>query len=232
MRLPARGSREELWWSAEPGELALPLCDRVESVAYETLQATLALTEADFAAAIYAGFPGCLTPDAGLVAACLGAYGSEATPGWWQLRVEDQPQQRTAERRKIVKHLLALGKRMGYRSVKWDPFDVAWFEGQTVREAFTARWQAVVSDVPALAGAGGRARMYLVIPGGRAALVSYKLVHNPLWQQAVEEGGWWFIKYRHIRQLVAQPEVDEYTLRTVVGLDPIVERETAQLPLF
>jgi hypothetical protein len=232
VRLPAHGSREELWWLSEPGELAPPLCDRVESVAYEILQDTLALTETDFAAAIYARFPGCLTPDSGLVAACLAAYGSETTPGWWQLRAEDQTRPRTAERLEIAQHLSALGQRMGYRSVKWDPFDVAWFEGQTVRAAFAVRWQAVVSDVPALGGAGGGARMYLVIPGGRAALVSYKLVRNPLWQQAVEDDDWWFIKYRHIRQLVEQPEVDEYMLRTVVGLDPIVERETAQLPLF
>jgi hypothetical protein len=48
----------------------------------------------------------------------------------------------------------------------------------------------------------------------------------------MDEHGWWFIKYRHVRQLVDRPEVDEYALRTIVGLDPIVERETAQLPLF
>jgi hypothetical protein len=73
---------------------------------------------------------------------------------------------------------------------------------------------------------------YLVIPGGRAALVSYKLAHNPPWQQALDEGGWRFIKYRHVRQLVAQPDVDEYALRTIIGLDPIVEKESVQLSLF
>jgi hypothetical protein len=231
-RLPGHGSREELWWLTEPDELDPPLCDRVEAAAYEILQDTLALTEADFVAALYARFPGCLTPGAGLVTACLVAYGSEATPGWWQLRGEDQPLQRTAERSKIVKHLVALGKRMGYRAVKQQPFDVVWLDGQTVRSAFVVRWQAVVSDMAALGRACDGASMYLVIPGGRAALVSYKLAHNPLWQRTVDRDGWWFIKYRHIRQLIAQPEVDEYSFRTVVGLDPIVERETAQLPLF
>jgi hypothetical protein len=63
-------------------------------------------------------------------------------------------------------------------------------------------------------------------------LVSYKLARNPHWQQAVDSAGWRFIKYRHVRQLVAQAEVDEYALRTIVGLDPIVEREAAQIPLF
>jgi hypothetical protein len=91
---------------------------------------------------------------------------------------------------------------------------------------------AAVSEVLALDGKLDGAQPYLVIPGGRAALVSYKLAHNPLWQQTVDVSGWRFIKYRHVRQLVAQAEIDEYTLRTVTGLDPIVERESAQIPLF
>ena len=95
------------------------------------------------------------------------------------------------------------------------------------------RWQAAVGEALALGGQAAGAHPYLVIPGGRAALVSYKLAHNPLWQQAVDEAGWRFIKYRHVRQLVAQPEVDEYALQTIVGLDPIVEQEAgASFPLF
>ena len=94
------------------------------------------------------------------------------------------------------------------------------------------RWQATVGEVLALSEQVAGARPYLVIPGGRAALVSYKLAQNPVWQRTVDDFGWWFIKYRHVRKLIDQPEVDEYTLRTIVGLDPIVEQESAQLPLF
>ena len=223
---------EELWWLADPEGLAPPLCDRVEAAAYRVLQDVLALTEADFAGRVYAQFPGGLTPDAALVAACLRAYGSQPTPGYWQLRQEDLPAARQAERAVIVGSLLALGRRLGYRTDVQEPFDAAWFEGQRVRAVFAVRWQAMVSEVLSLSEPIAGARPYLVIPGGRAALVSYKLAHNPLWQQTVDEHGWWFIKYRHVRQLVDRPEVDEYALRTIVGLDPIVERETAQLPLF
>jgi len=69
-------------------------------------------------------------------------------------------------------------------------------------------------------------------PRRRAELASYKLAHNPLWQATLDEAGWRFIKYRHVRQLMAQQEVDEYALRAIVGLDPIVEREAVQIPLF
>ncbi len=232
VRLQADEAGEELWWLVEPGNVAPPLCDRVEARAYQVLQEALALTEAEFAARLYARFPGVLTPAAELVAHCLRAYGHEPTPGYWQLREEDLPGAREAEREAIIKHLLALGGRLGYQAQPWSPFDVAWFEGGTARAVFVVRWEAVVSEALGLGEQAGGAKPHLVIPGGRAALVSYKLAHNPLWQQAVDQGGWWFIKYRHVRQLVGQPEVDEYTLRTIVGLDPIVERETAQLPLF
>jgi len=90
----------------------------------------------------------------------------------------------------------------------------------------------MMGEVLALSGLASETIPYFVIPGGRAALVNYKLAHNPLWQQAMDEANWRFIKYRHVRQLVAQPDVDEYALRTIIGLDPIVEKEQAQLSLF
>jgi hypothetical protein len=223
---------EDLWWLADPADVAPPLSDRVEDCAYQVLLDALTLTETDLIARVYASFPGMLTPDAALVSTSLRAYGREPTPGYWQLRKEDLPEARQSERQHIVASLLVLGQRLGYRTRPWEPFDAAWFEAERPRAAFVVRWQAAVSEALSLGKHTAGANPYLVIPGGRAALVSYKLGRNPLWQEQVDEAGWRFIKYRHIRQLVAQPEVSEYTLRTIVGLDPIVERESAQIPLF
>ena len=232
LRLPAAEGAEATWWLAHPAEVAAPLTDRIEAAAYEVLHGALALSETDFQAALYARFPGPLTPDAELVATCLHAYGREPTPGYWQLRNEDLPGARQSEQQVLVENLLKLGHRLGYSAEPWPPFDAAWFEGPQPRAAFAVRWQAAVGEALALSAQAASANPYLVIPGGRAALVSYKLTHNPLWQVAVEEAGWRFIKYRHVRQLAAQSEVDEYALRTIIGLDPIVEQEGAQLPLF
>ena len=242
---PAAGptaASEALYWLARPRGLADPLSDRVEVQAHKILREGWQegqgepLAETGFARALYAQFPGPLTPDRGLIAACLGSYGQRTRSGRWQLRPEDLPQARDAEREEIIVQLLALGRRLGYGSQRWDPFDVAWLQGEAVQALFVVRWRAAVSELltlePLLAGGAASGRAYLVVPGGRAALVSYKLGHNPLWRRAVEERGWRFIKYRHVRQLATQDEVDEYQLRTIVGLDPIVEREGAQIPLF
>lgn len=232
VQLPDSKRNETLWWLADPGGLFPPLCDRVEGATYEILQSTLALTEADFAEAVYDQFPGVLTPEADLVATCLRAYGREESPGYWQLRKEDLPDARQAEQQDMIEQLITLGGRLGYRAEPRAPFDVAWFEGNRVRAVLVVHWQAAVSKVLPLSDRAGGGRPYLVVPGGRAALVSYKLAHNPLWQRIVDQAQWQFIKYRHVRQLVAQPEVDEYALQTIVGLDPIVEREGVQIPLF
>jgi hypothetical protein len=231
-RFTAGESHDGLWWLTIPEGVGQPLSDLVEAEAHEVLQQALALTEDDYAARLHARFPGSLTPSAELVAACLRAYGSEPTPGYWQLRPEDLPSARAAERRSIIEHLLALGRRLGYSTDEWTPFDAAWIERGQPRAVFAVRWQAMVGEALALSKQAAGARPYLVIPGGRAALVSHKLARNPVWQRTVDDYGWWFIKYRHVRKLVDEPEVDEYTLRTVVGLDPIVEQESAQLPLF
>lgn len=230
--LPGGRRGETFWWLLEATGVAPPLSDRVELVSHKVLQDAATLTELDFARLVYARFPGSLVPDTGLVAICLREYGHEVSPGRWQLRAEDWPATRQAERQTIIEHLLSLGQRLGFRATPGAPFDAAWFEGDRMRACFVVRWQAAVSEALALGRDLEEAIPYLVIPGGRAALVSYKLARNPLWQQTVERAGWRFIKYRHVRQLVSEPEVDEYALRTIVGLDPIVEKEIAQLSLF
>jgi len=230
--LPGAGKGETLWWLSEPADVPTPLCDRVEEAAHQLLQESLVLTEADFAAQVCARFPGSLTPEAALIAACLRSYGREITAGRWQVRPEDLPAARAEEREAIIQDLLALGQRLGYEPAPREPFDAVWLQGGEVRALFVVRWRAALSEALALSPQVGAAVPYLVIPGGRAELVSYKLAHNPLWQRTVDQVGWRFIKYRHLRQLKSEPEVNEYILRTVVGLDPIVERQAGQIPLF
>ncbi|MGQ9599585.1 MAG: hypothetical protein ACUVWZ_09230 [Anaerolineae bacterium] len=231
VRLGQEGS-EQQWWLADPSHIAPPLSDRVEEAAYQILQEQTGWTELEFSRALYAQFPDLLTPPAPLVSLTLRAYGYEATPGHWHLRPEDQPQVRQAEHQIMIGYLLKLGQRLGYRAEPWTPFDVVWFQEKQVQAVFVVDWQAALGRVLALSAHAPGAERYLVIPGGRAALLSYKLAHNPIWRQHVNEARWQFIKYRHVRQLVEQPEIDRYALQAIVGLDPIVEQEGVQIPLF
>jgi hypothetical protein len=232
VRLPVAGVEGDTWWLSDPGGLGTALSDRVEESAGRLLAESGPLTAGVFSRLVYEQFPADLTPEPELLSACLHAYGREAATGFWQVRAEDRPEVREAERTAIVAGLMGLGHRLGYRAASRPPFDLAWSRSGQVSAVFAVRWQALLGEVLALAQAAPGVQPYLVIPGGRSALVSLKLARNPLWQGLVDGAHWRFVKYRHVRDLLAQPDVDEYTLRTIVGLDPIVEREAVQLALF
>jgi len=231
-RLPAPGPEGDLWWLTGEPDLGTALADRVEQVSFRVLDERGPQTPGDFAELVCLALPGELTPEPELVQACLHAYGAEMPSGRWQLRAEDRAVARAAEHASIVSGLADFGRRLGYRSAPRPPWDVAWYRAGLVQALFLVRWQALLGELLPLAEGAPGVQPFLVIPGGRSALLSLKLARNPLWQRQVEEGRWRFVKYRHVRDLLAQPDADEYTLRTIVGLDPIVEKEAVQLALF
>jgi hypothetical protein len=78
----------------------------------------------------------------------------------------------------------------------------------------------------------GEASGAFVLPEARADLVRFKLGRSPLLQRPLAEGRWEFIKYRHLRRLAQVTEPDRHDLKKIVGLEPIIEKPEAQIPLF
>jgi hypothetical protein len=224
--------------AAEP-----PLADRVED-----LVRTLLVRRPDWSAhelieAIYARFPGHLTPDLTLVQVCVDSY-SVREGEMLRLRVEDEPQRRTAELGALRADLAELGERLGFEVRRGDGGDMCWLEDGREVYAFSISATATLAlyllrslPVPAEGGgtdgaSGEVLQRCLVLPGGRAQLIGLKLQRDPRLVRAVEAGGWQFIKFRHVRRLVVEEELDRHALKTVLGLDPIAEQEAAQIPLF
>ena len=73
---------------------------------------------------------------------------------------------------------------------------------------------------------------FLVIPSERVDLVRLKLARSPLLRKAMEEQNWHILKADHLRRLHAREDADLEALGPVLGLDPEIEREAEQLPLF
>ncbi len=250
----------QLWWLREPGEVSPPLSDRVEEAVWEVLCEKPTLSAETLEGAIYPRFPGLLTPEAELIEACLKSYVQEIAAGHWQLRPEDQPENRERQRGQGVAHLVKLGQRLGYgiglsrawRKQSWEggtlmdllrnedpdveppsPFDVLWHEDKEVRHAFVLLSMAALGLVPWHKDDMGEGiKRYLVIPEERGDLMSFKLDRSPWLRQAVVTGHWQFIKYRHLSQLASAAEIDRHDLKKIVGLRPIIEQNEAQMPLF
>jgi hypothetical protein len=251
----------QLWWLREPGEVSPPLSDRVEEAVWEVLCEKPAMSAEALVAAIYPRFPGLLTPEADLIEACLESYAREISLDNWQLRPEDQPGDRERQRGQGVANLMKLGQRLGYgvglsqawRKRSWEegdalmdllrnedpsvesplPFDVLWHEDKEVRHAFVLLSMAALGLVSWHEDDLGEGiSRYLVIPEERGDLVSFKLNRFPWLRHAMVTRRWQFIKYGHLSQLASAAEVDRHDLKKIVGLQPIIEQDEAQIPLF
>lgn len=235
LQLAGREATEEpLWWLAHPGRaVEPPLADRVESVVCALLAQRPAWDLEELVDGVYARFPGPLTPELTLVQVCIDSYSVEEGDAL-RLRPEDEPQQRVAELEVLRQDLAQLGQRLGFRvGRRVRGWDVRWLEGGQEMYVFAISAAAALgSHLLASRVASEGAQRCLVLPGGRARLVDLKLQRDPRLARSVELDGWQFIKFRHVRRLVAKEELDRHALKTVLGLDPIAEQEAAQIPLF
>jgi hypothetical protein len=229
---PGAGQADKLWWLARPGKTEDALADRVEAWVRQLLAEQLVWRESDLINAVYARFSGPLTPDLSLVRVCIASY---STRGGHEvrLRAEDDLNRRRLEIDTVRDDLTGLGDRLGFHTDDQGAWDVRWLEDEKVVYLFTVSATAGLA-CRLLSGStpNPAAACCLVVPGGRAELIDLKLRRDPRLRPAVDSGQWQFIKFRHLRRLVAQEDLDRHAFKLVVGLDPIAEREHAQLVLL
>ncbi|MBU0704874.1 MAG: hypothetical protein KKC18_13520, partial [Chloroflexi bacterium] len=223
---------DAMWWLADPSRAAETLADRVDEMVWELLiqpavsqvEPQRAWREEELVNAVYAHFPGPLTPDLKLVQVCIDSYSVRAGQTL-RLRPEDDPLRRAAELGTLRNDLADLGKRLGFEVKQRDSWDVRWLEGEQELYLFAISTQAALGrHLLARRAAGEGVQRCLVVPGGRAQLVGLKLQRDPRLARAVAADGWQFVKFRHLRRLVAEEELDRHALKTVLGLDPIAEQ--------
>jgi hypothetical protein len=231
------------WWPPKVGRgMAKPLSDRVEEAVLDMLHEAEAkngasVEEVACRQSIYRRFNGPLTPDAGLVHACLAAYGDETAPGHWRLGQGEREVTWQEDMSAITRDLLTLGERLGYQARQWGrDFNVVWEEEghawaifNLIATANVARFLPAPDSAPDQEAPRWR---NLVIPTARTGLWQHKLATQPWLAHMIEAGGWTFIKVEHLQVLAGQEEVTRHDLKAVVGLVPPLESGEGQLPLF
>jgi hypothetical protein len=209
------------WWLRQASPAAHPLADRVESAVAALLENQPGQTARQIETAICAAFPGLLTPERALIAACLESYGEQSEDGGWTLRPEDDPVPRKNEENHIRGLLLALGERLGFTVQGGSP--ITW-AGHGRAYCFfvttSARLGAIVHQHdPAT----------LVLPGSRAQLVLLKRRRDPRLAAALRD--WRFIKFRLVRRLAAGPLPAVDALDEQFALDALTE-ESPQMRMW
>ena len=220
----AEAPQRTLWLAAQPATpLPSPLDDRVEEALLQLLIERTSWPERDLLNALYARFPGELTPSGDLIRALLDHY-ARSGPQGWSLRPEEHPRPRAADLAAVRGLLRTLGQRFGY-TVRGD-LPLVWeHQGQEVARFYPttlARTAPLLQSRPT-------ARAYLVLPGSRSALWLFKVNRDPRLQEALQ-GPWRVLKFRHLRRLAQEAQTWEDWLR-LEALDP-PEHQDAQLPLL
>jgi hypothetical protein len=221
----------QLVWLTAPGESEPPLSDRVEALTLKLLIQQPRWQREDLVAAVYDELGDGLSPEPELADACVDAYCDLAADGHLHLRAEDDPKQRRAEVHRVRREILELGQKLGYGTSRRLNGDILWQdENQQRVYLFRCTMRALLgphllSHQPPCDG-----RRCLILPGGRAALTALKLRRDPRMASAAREHRWTFIKFRHLRRMVEEIK-ERGDMEAYLGLDPLVEQDTAQLPL-
>ncbi|MFN3762655.1 MAG: hypothetical protein ACK4WK_05560, partial [Anaerolineae bacterium] len=223
----------DLFWlpDLDARRLDPPLADRVEETVRSLLVGGSPWTTGDLLLAVYRALDGPLTPEPSLVLLCMRAYGME-DGGVWHLREEDDPARRAEELDALRRDLEELGRRLRYRPARGRGWDVRWRERG--RDVYLFRLSATAALGDILSGRlsvprGGRPCW--VLPGGRAELLAEKLRRDPRLARAAWGAGWQFVKFRHLRRLIAEG-VDRRTFAVMLGLDPATGPRGVQIPLI
>jgi hypothetical protein len=218
-----------LWGLSDWDSASDPLPDRLEVAVVQLLQKNPGCTAREIETALNHSFSGLLTPSWGLLNAVLFSYASKEGE-LWNLRPEDTPSLRRADLESAGQSLVMLGDRLGFAVQREESpcRIILWKENGEVRFAFHLIASAVVGHILRQNKPSPSSRNFIVLPGGRASLLSYKLDRDPT--LAVLARDWRIFKFRHLRRMA---EISSLTLALFeknLSADPIEPPE--QMKLF
>jgi hypothetical protein len=223
------------WWLVNDHDATLPLSDRVEIAVVQFMQSNpnYSLSEMEFALIHHdkTTFSGLFIPEFSLINECLESYGEISESGW-KFRAEDTPASRREEIISMSDLANGLGKKLGFKiksesegipkSIWLDDDETPRYIIYITASALLGKFLSEVDPTPA--------HRVILLPGGRANLVMFKLNRDPR-LKIFFENGWSFLKYRHARQLANSPSVTAINLESQLDFDPLTYSET-QLRMF
>ena len=215
------------WYLGQPAGGTASLPDRVETLLMElfTRQSKISFRDAEWF--VNQELRGLLTPQLGILRNVLQSYAVQ-TGEHWLLRSEDQPDHRLVDMDEIRSLLEKLGIQLGYKisAQKRNGQTLSWtLDGQDEYSFFVLAC-ACVGEVLSK-NAASQGKRCLVIPGGRAGLLSYKLIRDPSLKQLAD--GWSLLKFRQVRLLAEDATLSRQSWLEALLADPVTEPEQMRL---
>ena len=216
-----------MWWLGYHPDVISPLPDEVEIALVRYLARNPGVTQEQIESAINQEFPGLYTPQISIVDNVLASYATQSGSGWL-LRPEDSPTTRRKDLKVIANLLETLGKRLGYQVSTRESQDqpILWLEDGLVLYTYHIIASAVIGGL-LMQEASPEGIGCIVLPGGRAGLLSYKLERDPVLKLFSEK--WQILKYRQIRILAEDKTLTRQDWLNKMGADPIIQPEQMRL---
>jgi hypothetical protein len=220
------------FWLRDDTDSSAPLADRLEIKIVQLLQSKPGIQEVEIDREVCVEFPAVETPERSAVRACLESYGEQEPPdsGRWQMREQDSAAVRRDDLAMMQKLIHQFGERAGFRVAgdtdpsPMGPFILEWQDSTgVVRFAFYVIASALLSKV-LLHRLPVEHQAIIVCPGGRAGLIDYKRKTNPHLNHQLENR-WYFVKFRHIRRLAKNSQIDPDNIMDQLLLDPLSNQD-------
>ena len=236
LRLFGGPAEEErgMWWLNERQNLQpgapLPLADRVEMEIVRFLQKQPALTFAELDHSLCPQFGGLLCPSAELAREILESYAEPVPgqPGSFRLRDGESSAARKADLQDVRDMLDGAGQALGY-TLAGRGGHLTWEKNGKAEWWFFPMASSIISRFVLASPPGPADRCVVVLPGGRARLLVYKLRRDPRLNESAL--GWRFLKFRHLREIVSLPHLSPEIWMAQLDEDPLSD-EATQMPLF
>jgi len=215
------------WWLANDyleNIQQLPLTDRVEKFIVQYLQLHSKCTLPALDKAVCDSFKGLNTPDFDLVKICIESYcdPDPLNANNMKIRTQDLPEERQLDIISMRSSLAMIGSSLNFTID--DDIPLIWREssGDPVYGFYifsSAAFGNILYSSPIQPS-----QSFIILPGGRSQLTTYKLKHNSRLRQVIESG-WRFLKFRHLRRLMDTPLIDRDNLVEQLELDPLSESD-------
>ncbi|NMC86730.1 MAG: hypothetical protein GYA58_15750 [Anaerolineaceae bacterium] len=204
------------------------LDDRIETAINELLQKTNSLPSLSIRQALNQQFTDCLTPASPEIEEILVSYANwQDAELAWRLHENELQANRLADLKEMKRLLQQLAPRLGYETREEEI--CLWQEGKRVAYCFFLSTQANLSTaIDAWTGREGVP--VFLFPGSRAKLLYQKMMRDGRLRE--RSSGWQLVKFRALRALAAQSDLNRATWAMGLGNDPIEEAATTQLRIF
>ncbi|MCC6147516.1 MAG: hypothetical protein IT308_08115 [Anaerolineaceae bacterium] len=218
------------WWLRNPPPAENPpLLDQVEVEVVRLLQKNKVISEREIQSVLYPLFPGVRTPPTALIQLCLESYAepSPDSPCGWQLRPTEFAARRRSDIQEMASIIQNLARRFGLtcqgeEALEWRN------EAGEVTFRFEVFASSIISRYILTLRPEKETPHILVLPGSRSSLLAYKLQRDPRLAAAVQTG-WYFLKFRHLRQIGERETLTHSDFLNLLSQDPPLGDEPKQM---